>query len=235
MDWFHHVIDLLHQELSGTIPTTMIRLVVAVILGAVIGLERELRHKPAGLRTNLFICFGSALFTIMSNQLASGFGGDHTRIAAQIIPGIGFIGAGAILHSRLSVTGLTTAATLFVAAAVGMAAGGGLYITAIFSTIVILLALAVLGKLEGFYELKEISRVYEVLGPTTSKVLQEINRVLDELQLGMQEIHSAETPGGSRVVFQVGCSKQEHSNLIISLHKSNVFSNVQSLGSMEGE
>jgi putative Mg2+ transporter-C (MgtC) family protein len=109
-------------------------------------LERQLRRKPAGLRTNMFICFGAAMFTVLSDKLAGSLGGDHTRIAAQIIPGIGFIGAGSILHSRGSVVGLTTAATLFVVASVGMAAGGGLYITAIFATLVILIVLAVLGK-----------------------------------------------------------------------------------------
>ena len=113
-----------------------------------IGLERQLRHKPAGLRTNMFICFGSAMFTVLSDNWPGSMGGDHTRVAAQIIPGIGFIGAGSILHARGSVVGLTTAATLFVVASVGMATGGGLYITAIFATIVILLALAVLGNLE---------------------------------------------------------------------------------------
>jgi putative Mg2+ transporter-C (MgtC) family protein len=87
------------------------------------------------------------MFTVLSNQLAGGFGGDHTRVAAQIIPGIGFIGAGSILHSRGSIVGLTSAATIFVVAAVGMAAGGGLYLTAIFATIVILIALRVLGRL----------------------------------------------------------------------------------------
>src|SRR5438128_4457453 len=140
--------DVLRQEMGVVISSTILRLVVAAILGGIIGLERELRHKPAGLRTNMFICFGSAMFTVLSDQLAGGFGGDHTRVAAQIIPGIGFIGAGSILHARGSVVGLTTAATLFVVASVGMAAGGGLYVTAIFATLVILIALALLGKLE---------------------------------------------------------------------------------------
>src|SRR6516164_865329 len=108
----------------------LLRLVIAALLGGAIGLEREMKHRPAGLRTNLFMCFGSALFTVLSELLADKWPGDHTRIAAQIIPGIGFIGAGSILHSRGSVSGLTTAATVFVVAGVGMAAGGGLYITA---------------------------------------------------------------------------------------------------------
>src|SRR2546427_3165026 len=106
----------------------MEKLLLAALLGGLIGLDREARHRPAGLRTNLFICMGAAMFTLLSDQLAGAHTGDHTRIAAQIIPGIGFIGAGSILHSRGDlVTGITSAATLFVVASVGMAVGGGLY------------------------------------------------------------------------------------------------------------
>src|SRR5881296_4090311 len=131
-------------EMGVVLSTTILRLTIAAILGGIIGLERQLKHKPAGLRTNMFICFGSALFTVLSGQLAGNLGGDHTRVAAQIIPGIGFIGAGSILHSRGSVSGLTTAATLFVVASVGMAVGGGLYLPAVFATMVIFLTLEVL-------------------------------------------------------------------------------------------
>src|SRR5246500_5919769 len=104
---FHHSIASLGSHMGMVLSTTIFRLVVAAILGGLIGLERQLRHKPAGLRTNLFICFGAAMYTILSGQLAESFGGDHTRVAAQIIPGIGFIGAGSILHARGSVVGLT--------------------------------------------------------------------------------------------------------------------------------
>src|SRR6266481_9966424 len=131
-------------------PTTMTwlagdmgKLLLAALLGGLIGLEREFKHRPAGLRTNLFICFGAAMFTLLSDQLASAHTGDHTRIAAQIIPGIGFIGAGSIIHERGDlVTGITSAATLFVVASVGMAVGGGLYVIAVFSTILILAVLS---------------------------------------------------------------------------------------------
>ena len=100
-----------------------------------------MKHRAAGLRTNMFICFGAALFTLLSRGLAAE-PSDYTRIAAQIIPGIGFIGAGSILHTRGLTTGLTSAATLFVVASVGMAAGGGLYATAMFATGMVLLALS---------------------------------------------------------------------------------------------
>src|SRR5207253_11092417 len=108
-------------EMGVVLSTTILRLTVAAILGGIIGLERQLKHKPAGLRTNMSICFGSALFTVLYGQLAGSFGGDHTRIAAQILPGIGCIGAGSILHAHGSTMGLTTAATSFGAPPVAMA------------------------------------------------------------------------------------------------------------------
>jgi putative Mg2+ transporter-C (MgtC) family protein len=149
-----HNFDLMRNELDILIGSTVARLVLAAILGGAIGLERELRHKAAGLRTNMLICFGAAMFTVLSSQMADKFGGDHVRIAAQIIPGIGFIGAGTILHARGSVIGLTSAATIFVTASVGMAVGGGLYLTGVFATVVVLIALAVLGRLEDHFERK---------------------------------------------------------------------------------
>jgi len=95
------------------------RLLLAAVLGDAVGLERELRHKPAGLRTNMLIGIGAALFTIMSYEMASEFHGDHTRIAAQIIPGIGFIGAGVVLRERGAVTDITSASTILVNASIG--------------------------------------------------------------------------------------------------------------------
>jgi putative Mg2+ transporter-C (MgtC) family protein len=147
-------VEFLRSEAGVVVTSTMERLVLAAILGGIIGLERQYRHKAAGLRTNLLICFGAAMFTILSDQIAGRFSGDHVRIAAQIIPGIGFIGAGTILRERGSVVGLTSAATIFVAASVGMAAGAGLYVTAIFATAVILVSLVVFGKLEDHFERK---------------------------------------------------------------------------------
>ncbi len=128
MNPIHAFSEMFRHQLGTVLTSTLARLSLAAVLGGVIGLERQLRHKPAGLRTNMFICFGAAMFTVLSKQLA-GTDSDSARIAAQIIPGIGFIGAGSILHARASVTGLTTAATLFVVASVGMAAGGGLYLS----------------------------------------------------------------------------------------------------------
>jgi putative Mg2+ transporter-C (MgtC) family protein len=116
-------------------------LLVAAALGGIIGLERELTGKEAGLRTMILICVGSALFTEMSQVLGAGSGADSTRIASNIVTGIGFLGAGTILHQGATVKGLTTAATIWVAAAVGMAAGAGDYVRATGTTILVLLIL----------------------------------------------------------------------------------------------
>jgi len=152
---FEYSVEFVRLQILGS---TAERLVLATVLGGLIGLERQFRHKAAGLRTNMLICFGSAMFTVLSAQMADKFGGDHTRIAAQIIAGIGFLGAGTIVHAQGSVAGLTSAATIFVTASVGMAAGAGMYATAIFATIVILVALIGLGKLEDYFERRSLQK-----------------------------------------------------------------------------
>ena len=133
------------QDLSTVIVG---RLLLAALLGGAVGLERELRHKPAGFRTMMLICIGAALFTIMSYEMAGEVGGDHTRIAAQIIPGIGFIGAGVVIRERGAVVGITSAATIFVIASVGMTVGAGFPVTAIFTTLLLLVSLVFLGLIE---------------------------------------------------------------------------------------
>jgi len=144
---------LLHLAASS-LPTlhwgeALLRLALAAVLGGLIGIERELREREAGLRTHLLVSLGSALFTIVGAYgfhefLSSGatvVRADPTRIAAQIVTGIGFLGAGAIIRQGLSVRGLTTAATLWVVAAVGLACGAGSYGVAVITTVIVLFAL----------------------------------------------------------------------------------------------
>ena len=227
--------DVLRNEMGVVLSSTIARLVIAAVLGGLIGLERELRHKPAGLRTNMFICFGAAMFTLLSDQLAGAHGGDHTRVAAQIIPGIGFIGAGAILHERGSVTGLTTAATIFVTASVGMALGGGLYITGMFATAVVLIALALLGRVEARFSMKSQRMTFEVLTANAEAAIAELNRVLDSEKVGMQNLHLARVDGGFRVQFAVDGTRDDFQHLSIALRQSSQFQTVSTLGSTEHE
>lgn len=184
-------------------PSIVYRLLLAVALGAAVGVERELRHKPAGLRTIMFMCFGSALFTILSDEVAHAYGGDHTRIAAQLIPGIGFIGAGSIIHARGSVTGLTTAATIFVMASIGMAAGSGLYSVAIFSTLVILLSLSVLGFAERRVAPKSAVMTYRMTSPDLEHLLNAVNQVLAEEHLEMQRLECSRDAGNYAIEFDL--------------------------------
>src|SRR5947209_4358107 len=128
----------------------MLRLLLAAGLGAVIGIEREYRQKPAGLRTNMLIAIGAALFTVVSMSLGRTSGGVPDRIAAQIVSGVGFLGGGAILRSRMSIHGMTTAATIWVNAAIGMAAGAGEFAIATTATALTLVVLVVLPPIEEY-------------------------------------------------------------------------------------
>ncbi len=129
----------------------MLRLLLAAALGAAIGVEREYRQKPAGLRTNILIALGSALFTMMSIEIGRA-SGTPDRIAAQLVSGIGFLGAGAILRSGKTVHGMTTAATIWVNAGIGMAAGAGFFEVATIATAITLAVLLLLPPLESYFE-----------------------------------------------------------------------------------
>jgi putative Mg2+ transporter-C (MgtC) family protein len=220
---------------NHAVATWLARLVMAAVLGCAIGLEREIRHKAAGLRTNMFICFGAALFTILSDVYAQQWGGDHTRIAAQIIPGIGFIGAGSILHSRGSVTGLTTAATIFVVASIGMATGGGLYALSLFSTVILLVGLMVLGKLEKRFLMKPLCVIYEVIGDDPESILAGVNGALGQGQHSMQDVQVGRTDHSYRIQFTVEASEKEQQGIMRSLRLVPALKNIQSLGSSERE
>jgi putative Mg2+ transporter-C (MgtC) family protein len=144
----------------------LFKLVLAVVLGGVIGLEREIAGKPAGLRTNILICIGAALLTDVSIEITRGKLpgtniGDPSRLAAQIVSGIGFIGAGTIMQARGTVTGLTSAATIWVVAAIGITIGAGQYLEAAGAGLLVAIVLAGLGTLEH-----KLRRARRVLGCT---------------------------------------------------------------------
>jgi putative Mg2+ transporter-C (MgtC) family protein len=185
----------------------VLRLLGAAILGAVVGIEREIRDQPAGFRTHILVAVGSCLFTLIS---AYGFAGfldedqvtfDPTRIAAQIVTGIGFLGAGAILRSGMSVRGLTTAASLWVVAAVGLAVGAGAYVLASTATGVTLLALFVLRPLrsrlirgikqevEDFAIVAEADLELDDLIRGTKSAVDRIDHVRVEEEEGVQHVN----------------------------------------------
>jgi len=126
----------------------IVRLALGVALGGVIGWERELQRQPAGFRTHSLVALGACIFTVISASAFAGEG-DPARIAAQIVTGIGFIGAGTIIRHEGSVRGLTTAASLWAVAGVGMASGAGLYVVAVGATVLIVVVLAIFDWLES--------------------------------------------------------------------------------------
>jgi putative Mg2+ transporter-C (MgtC) family protein len=234
MNWDHFV-DLIRREMtSGVVTSSIARLLMAAILGALIGLEREWKHRAAGLRTNLFICFGAAMFTLLSERLA-GVPSDAARIAAQIIPGIGFIGAGSIIHNRGLTTGLTSAATIFVVASIGMAAGGGLYVTAMFATGLVLLTLFALGHIEETFNLKILTSSYEVTGSSADEISNEVNRILESHHRLMQNVNTATTPQHVRVQFDVEGCNRDQKRLFRELKASGVLLSATALGRVERE
>jgi putative Mg2+ transporter-C (MgtC) family protein len=234
MSW-QHLVDLMHRELqSGIVTSSLSRLILAAILGGLIGLERELKHRAAGLRTNMFICFGAAMFTVLSQKLA-GVPSDAARIAAQIIPGIGFIGAGSILHTRGLTTGLTSAATLFVVASVGMAAGGGLYLTAMFATGLVLLTLFLLGHMEETFNVKLLMTSYEVTGGSIDSISNEVTRILEPHHRLMQNIATGNTGSHIRLQFDVEGCNREQKELLRQLIASSVLQSAVCLGHVERE
>jgi putative Mg2+ transporter-C (MgtC) family protein len=193
-----------------------------------------MKHRAAGLRTNMFICFGAALFTVLSRGLAAE-PSDYTRIAAQIIPGIGFIGAGSILHTRGLTTGLTTAATIFVVASIGMAAGGGLYLTAFFATALVLASLFLLGYAEENLNIKVLLTSYEVTGGSVDEISTEVTRILETHHRMMQNVLSGNTGRHVRMQFDVdGCSR-EQKELLHQLKTSTVLQSAFCLGRVERE
>jgi putative Mg2+ transporter-C (MgtC) family protein len=185
------------------------RLLAACLLGGVIGVERESRHKAAGVRTNLLICMGCAFFTLLSAALA-GDPGEKTRIASNIVQGIGFLGAGLILHNQDRISGLTSAATVFVVASIGMACGAGNFAAATAATAIVLLALLAVGFLEQRANLKIFSLFYEVRGRDQTAMLKSILDAMDKA--GERLVNTDRDTIGElqRVSFMLIASKKQH-------------------------
>jgi putative Mg2+ transporter-C (MgtC) family protein len=161
----------------------LVRLLFACVAGALVGLERELRRKPAGLRTNVLICLGAALFTVLSERIAAGGAGDPGRIAAQVVTGVGFLGAGAILHARGSVVGLTTAAGIWLVASIGMAFGAGALVLGWVATLLSLAVLLGLGVLEGRLVRWRTTAKFQIEMEPSPELSHNIKRHLQELGL----------------------------------------------------
>jgi len=189
------------------------RLLVATLLGGIIGLERELSHKAAGLRTNLLICLGSAFFTLLSPVLAGDTGANRGQVASNIVQGIGFLGAGLIIHSRSRVSGLTSAASVWVVASIGMACGAGLYIPALIATATVVVALLLVGFLEQRANLKTYSMIYEARGLDQTAILESILRAMDSANERFADFEKDAIGALQRVCFSLTATKKCHQRI----------------------
>ena len=198
---------------------TTTRLLMACAMGAIVGLEREWRHKASGLRTNMMICMGAALFTVLSGVLA-GDGPNRGQVASNIVQGIGFLGAGLILHNRNRTLGMTSAATVWVVAAIGMACGAGLYVEAAIATVIVFCSLKFIGLLESWSKWKRYVMLYEVRGSDDTKMFEDILRVLDRAHLRLNIVERDVLGRQERVTFSVSASAARHRQLLGELNAS---------------
>ncbi|QNI30407.1 MgtC/SapB family protein [Alloacidobacterium dinghuense] len=194
------------------------RLLLAAFLGGVIGIDREYHHKPSGVRTNLLICFGASLFTFLSSVVAGAGSANKGQIASNIVQGIGFLGAGLIIRNRDRVSGLTSAATVWAVASVGMACGAGLYFPAVFSAALILIALEGVGFLEKHANLKLYSVIYEVRGADADKISLSILNAMDREKRRLVVLDQQSIGELNRLSFSVAASRRGHDKLLATLN-----------------
>ena len=213
---FNQIVEIFRLQL-------MLQVGLATLLGGAIGLERELGGKPAGLRTNILICIGSVLYTHLSLAMlnaiagAGGTGTDPTRVAGQIVTGVGFIGAGTILHARGAVVGLTSAATIWVVAAIGVALGSGYYLESIATTLVVLVVLAGLGRVEklvALHAMRSKVTIHAHPGPT---VLDDLEALVRRAGLEISAVSSRQENVDLVIDFDVRGSKRLHDQVMITL------------------
>ena len=202
----------LHASAAATAGAVLQRLIVAGMLGGLIGMERESKHRPAGLRTNMFMCFGAALFTMLSILLTPG-NPDPTRIASQIIPGIGFIGAGSILRDRGGIHGLTTAATIFVVAAIGMCTGAGLMIPAALATVLVIFGLLILGVLEKQVFVRPYQAIYEAAAAGTDVLYPLLDQVREAKHSKLLDLKMSAAERGPQLRFTLEAHPDTHQEL----------------------
>lgn len=208
-DMLDQLVDILRLALVAQVG-------LATVLGGAIGLERELGGKPAGLRTNILICIGSVLYTHLSIAMVGGTS-DPTRVAGQIVTGVGFIGAGTILHARGAVVGLTSAATIWVVAAIGVALGSGYYLEGIATTLVVLVVLAGLGRVEKLVERQAMRSTISIHARPGPTVLEDLEGLVRRAGLDVLSVSSRQENVDLVIDFDIRGSKRLHDQVMITL------------------
>jgi putative Mg2+ transporter-C (MgtC) family protein len=201
----------------------LMRLLWAALLGALIGVERSIRRRPAGLRTGLCVSVGAAFFTILSVEIAHRTGDTSTtRIASNIVQGIGFLGAGVILRERGSVIGLTTAATIFVVAALGMGAGAGLFWASGIACLLVLFALVFLVYVEDWLNLKPRYMLFRISSANTVDLVPEVHRTFSDIGVALENFQVSMTGEKNLIQFDADVSHREQEKIFIAVTRPGV-------------
>ena len=196
-------------------PEDVVKILLAILLGGLVGAEREFRDKAAGFRTIIFICVGAALFTIFSIKL----GGDEdpVRIAANIVSGVGFLGAGAILRGTGRIVGLTTASTIWLAAALGMGVGGGHFLLSSVATVGISIVLWIFPRIEAWIDNFRHACTYEVVCPIAPDSFKELEELIVACGLGVTGRKRIKSGEDMVCTWQVYGSPEDHDRLVEKL------------------
>ncbi len=189
------------------------RLLTASVLGGLIGLEREVKRRSAGVRTNLLICMGAAFFTLLSAVLAGDGSPNKGQVASNIVQGIGFLGAGLIIRNRSRISGLTSAASVWVVASIGMACGAGLLAAAAIATIIVIVALELVGFLERRASIKIYSLIYEARGSDQTAMLHSILDAMDKAGEQLADFATNAIGDLQRVSFTIVATKKQHERI----------------------
>jgi putative Mg2+ transporter-C (MgtC) family protein len=208
------------QENVLPLSTIIARLAWAALLGSIIGVERNVRRRPAGMRTCFCVSLGAALFTVVSVEIARRTGDTSTtRIASNIVQGIGFLGAGVILRERGSVIGLTTAATIFAVAAMGMAAGGGLYSVSGIACALVLSALVLLFYVEDWLNLKPRYMLFRILVDRAENMVTDVHRIFSELKVPIDNFQVSLSGEKNLIQFDAEVSTHQQDKILQALCK----------------
>lgn len=185
----------------------ILRLILAFVLGGLIGLEREFHGRAAGLRTHILVCMGSSLIMLTSMYIFNVYQGatniDPARIAAGVVTGIGFLGAGTILRFRASVRGLTTAASLWAVAAIGLAVGSGFYLGAYTTSALVLIVLFFLTKLEKAFVRKDWYKILCIETKSDIRYLQDIRSILSDYKVEIRDFEIKKRPDSDNVIVEL--------------------------------
>lgn len=197
---------------------TTIQLLISFIIGTAIGLEREYRSKAAGLRTMIMICFGSTIFTEISLSIG---GQSPDRIASNIITGIGFLGAGVIFKDGLTINGITTATTIWIAAALGMAVGAGEYFIASVGSVVVLIVLSLFENLQRYVVRIHQARSYKITFNEDQKFIKDLEKEIKKLNLNFSKARDIKYKSKSIVLYEVFGSEKKLDTLNLFLKSAN--------------